>query len=429
MRNAVSRKFVLGILIVALASVNISAFGDVVIGGDMVLLRDGERWFGMMMYANSCREVSGRWEPDVEALDYVLDHLEGTPFGLLDYSTPIGGYDYTKEMGDKCAARGIAWGLSLKDNYEPRSGWPRWNQREGYFPGQAPLDVARELARRLKGHPALAFYYTNDELPTGDWHSKLRAMQVMLEREDPSHPTLHQHNGDRVEEQQDCYDIYAHQFFNGGVRQVSKNFGRMPGIAAKAAGVGAPFWGCTDLHLSTTTDEKFRTMCYGLIANGARGILFYAFHRMHERYAGNESGFERHWGELVEVAREVEGRVDILLGPLADEQCSTDAGDVAIRTVTGENGRWVLVVNGQEKGSRNISVDVGPSVIEAVDDSGRTYPVRGDSLQLRLDAYDVYLIELRSKLAVGSADFNEDGIVNFLDFSYFVENWLGNEGL
>ena len=325
-----SRKLILFsvLLLFAPVGVRIEMIGpartaaDVVIGADKVLLRDGKPWFPMMMFANSCKESGGRWGPDAEALDYVLDHLEGTPFGLLDYSTPIGGYDYTRQMGDKCQQRGIAWGLSLKDLYEPRSGWPRWNQREGFFPGQEPLEVARELWRRLKGHTALAFYYTNDELPTGDWHSRLKAMQDMLSREDPSHPTVHQHNGDRVDEQRDCYDIYAHQFFNGGVRQIPQNFGRMPGIAAKVADVDAPFWGCMDLHLSTTTSARFRTMCYGLVANGARGILFYAFHRMHEldKYDGDEARFERDWSGLVAVAQEIEPRLPSMLGPLADYQ-------------------------------------------------------------------------------------------------------------
>jgi len=404
------------------------AAAEVVIGPDKILLRDNKPWFAMMMFANSCKLLGGEWVPDTEALDYVLDHLEGTPFGLLDYSTPVGGYDYTKQMGDKCLQRGIAWGLSLKDLYEPRSGWPRWNQRERFFPGQEPLEVARELARRLKGHPALAFYYTNDELPTEDWHSRLKAMQDMLKREDPSHPTVHQHNEDRILGQRDCYDIYAHQFFNGGVRQIPQNFGRMPGIATKVAAADAPFWGCMDLHISTTTAERFRTMCYGLIANGARGILFYAFHRMHEmdRYDGDEPRFERDWDRLVEVAREIERRLPITLQPLADYQCSTSAEDVALRTVAGEHGMWLLVVNADEDRTRDITITVDLSVIEAVDDGGAAYPLRGGRLRLGLEPYDVYLIELRSETPPDSADLNRDGIVNFLDFSIFIEQWVRN---
>lgn len=400
---------------------------DVVIGPDKILLRDVEAWFPMMMYANSCKEVGDDlWALDVEELDYVLDHLEGTPFGLLDYSTPIGGYRYTEQMGDKCASRGIAWGLSLKDLYEPSgSGWPRFGQRERFFPGQSPLEIARELARRLKNHPALAFYYTNDELPTDDWHSQLKAMQDMLRAEDPCHPTVHQHEKDRIYEQRDCYDIYAHQFFNGGVRQIPQNFGRMPGIAEKVAAVDAPFWGCMDLHLSTNTSARFRTMCYGLIANGARGILFYAFHRMRElsRYDDDPDRFERDWDGLVEVAREIEGRLPILLQPLAKYQSTTTADDVALRTVTGEEGTWLLVVNAEEKSDRDITIYVDASIIEAVDEQGTEYPLRHGRLEFRLEPYDVYLIELRSEAPPPSPDFNKDGVVNFLDFAIFVDGW------
>ena len=197
----------------------------------------------------------------------------------------------------------------------------------------------------------------------------------------------------------------------------------MPGIAEKVAAVDSPFWGCMDLHLSTNTSARFRTMCYGLIANGARGILFYAFHRMRDlsKYDDDPDRFERDWDGFVEVAREIEGRLAILLQPLAEYQCTTTADNVALRTVTGEQGTWLLVVNAEEKSDRDVTVYVDVSIIEAVDEQGTEYPLRHNRLEFRLEPYDVYLIELRSELPLPSPDFNKDGVVNFRDFAIFID--------
>ncbi|MHC4619543.1 MAG: Calx-beta domain-containing protein, partial [Planctomycetota bacterium] len=128
----------------------------VVIGPDNILFRHGRPWFPMLIFTNNFEEVGGLVEPDPEELAWSLDHLEGTPFGMLDYATPIGGYDYTEQLADQCYLRGVPWVLSLKDLYVPdASGWPRWEERARFFPGQPPLEVARELALRLRNHPAL----------------------------------------------------------------------------------------------------------------------------------------------------------------------------------------------------------------------------------------------------------------------------------
>jgi hypothetical protein len=141
------------------------------------------------------------------------------------------------------------------------------------------------------------------------------------------------------------------------------------------------------------------------------------------RYDDDPDRFERDWDGLVEVAREIEGRLPILLQPLAKYQSTTTADDVALRTVTGEEGTWLLVVNAEEKSDRDITIYVDASIIEAVDEQGTEYPLRHGRLEFRLEPYDVYLIELRSEAPPPSPDFNKDGVVNFLDFAIFVDGW------
>jgi hypothetical protein len=384
----------------------------VMIGPGGVLRRNGEAWLPLMVFANSCKlSATGGYEPDVEALDFTLEHLEATPFGLLDYATPIGGYDYTEQVADKCLARSVPWGLSLKDLYWPDStGWPRFGQRQPYFPGQSPIEIATELARRLWDHPALAFYYTNDELDASRY-PELFEMQQMLVLEDPLHPSLHVHHQDNVQALAECYDMYSQQYYNGGVRQVERNFELMAQYWPKIPPT-AGYWTCLGLD-----DSRIRTMTYGSIASGARAVVYYAFHRMRESMSASQ--FESRWAGIVEMAGEVQSRAPILLQQAARVQCTTAAADVACRTFNGPLGKYVLIVNGDEDGTRQVFIEVGAGVEEAFDEDGSPLAIVSGRIELELSPYDVYLIELRPA-EPQSADLNADGVVNFLDYAAFT---------
>jgi hypothetical protein len=381
----------------------------VMIGPDNVLYRNGQPWLPLIVFANSGEgEGGGPGDVDFAELDFVLDHLEGTPFGLMDYVTPQGGYGDTLEIANRCLQRGVPWGLSVKDMYEPVAGYEQRESRALYFPAQSPLEVSRELARLLWDHPALTFYYTNDELDFS-YNAKLDQMRQMLLKEDPFHPTLHVYYvmQDVLVEQANTYDMVGPEFYCYADRQVAGNFDYMT-IRAAQVPATAPFWGCLYLQ-----DTRIRTLSYGCIANGARGLIYYAFHRMREssEFRDRPEAFEARWAEIVEMAREIESRSPILLQPLAEHQCTTGAERVALRTVTGENGTWLLVANGDEQSTRDIVINLHESVSRAVEENGSELPISNHQLQLTLMPYDVYLIEL----FLAGADIDGDGIADSID--------------
>jgi len=398
---------------------SLEAATTVMIGPDNVLYRNGQPWLPLIVMANSAEGEGGSQagtDIDFGEFDFVIDHLEGTPFGLMDYSTPIGGYADTLEMADRCLARGIPWGLDVGKVYP----WAFGSYLDKYYPGESWTEVARGLVRRLWNHPALTFYYTNDEKDF-DYNAELEQMRHLLLNEDPFHPTLHVYyvKQDVIVEQSNTYDMLGPEFYAYQDRQVAGNFEYMV-IRRAQMPETAPFWGCLYLQ-----DQRIRTFSYGCIAHGARGLIYYAFHRMREsnEFRDRPEAFETRWRQIVDMGREIESRAPVLLQPLAKNQCTTSADDVALRTVSGPQGMYLLIVNAEEGRTRDITVNVPPEIIAAYDESEEKLDLESKRLRFRLKPYDVYLIRLETVPPLRSADLNNDGVVNFLDFAGFIDGW------
>lgn len=400
---------------------SLEAATTVMVGPENVLCRNGQPWLPLIVMANSAEGEGGSksgTDIDFNEFDFVIDHLEGTPFGLMDYSSPIGGYHDVLEMADRCHARAIPWALDVGKVYP----WAFDSYLEKYYGGESWLEVAHGLAQRLWNHPALTFYYTNDEKDT-DRNEQLELMRHTLLNEDPFHPTLHVYyvKQDLIVPQANTYDMLGPEFYAYQERQVAGNFEYMRIRAAQMPPTAA-FWGCLWLQ-----DSRIRTFSYGCIAHGARGIIYYAFHRMREsnQFRDNPGAFESRWRQIVDTAREIESRAPVLLQPLAENQCTTSVGDVALRTVTGPHGTYLLIVNAEENRSRNVAINIGPEVTAAYDESETELPLRDSRLQFSLDPYDVRLIRLETTPPRKSPDLNRDGITNFLDFAILVNTWPG----
>jgi len=385
----------------------------VMVGPENVLYRNGQPWFPLIMMANAAEgEGGGECYDDIDfnELDLTLDHLEGTAFGLMDYATPRGGYADTLEVANRCAQRQVPWGLSVASCYPPNATCTDcyYNCIKDFYPDETRIEVIQGLARLVWNHPALTFYYTNDELE--GWRiPQLEEMRHTLLKEDPFHPTLHVYyvNQDVIVEQANTYDMLGPEFYCYGDRQVAGNF-EMMAVRAAQMPATAPFWGCLYLQ-----DTRLRSLSYGCIANGARGIIYYAFHRMREseEFHDHPEAFEARWAQIVEMGLEIESRMPILLQPPAELQCSTGAADVALRTVSGEHGTWLLVANGDEGSTRSVTINVETSVCRALEIDGTEFVVSNHQLQLTLAPYDVYLIELLSS----TTDSDDDGVNDCID--------------
>jgi hypothetical protein len=353
----------------------------------------------MVVYTNSAAYKNGGSgsEPLDSARDQFLDYFEGTPFVMMDYAAPRAGVDYAADYLDRCRQRGILMSMHAA-------------------PSVISAEEARLFAGRLRDHEALAFWYTNDELGN-DWYRQLKEMRHTLLRHDPFHPVHVQHyDMSKSVDQAETYDIYVHQFYNLGDRQIRKNFGYMIELAETVPQT-VPFWG--NMYLS---DDNLRTMSYGCIANGAKGLMYYAFHVMRDsdRYGSDRGAFDRRWDEIAAIGREIESLQHILLQDPTPVQSTANVDELALRTVTGRHGTWLLIVN-PYWATRRVSIALGVPTESAVGIDGRSYPVSDNHIEMDITPEDVWLIRLNRIGGDISPDFNGDGMVNFLDMAELAE--------
>ena len=358
----------------------------VVIRSDNVLHDRGKPWLPLFLYAHTAYEA-GSGELQARKSDYtteLLDRLKGTPLGLLDYATPIGGLRQTVALADECAKRDVRLALSVKDVYP---GWGNLDRRAKGFEGAPCEDIVRRLARALRDHPALAFYYTNDELST-EYFKAMTQMRQWLHEEDPLHPTLHVHYDlECIRELAPSYDMFGPELYPWPDSDLVKMV-RWSDRTMRDLPQGAPFWGCLwHFKGDPQGSEKLRALAYLAVARGARGLLFYAYHELQA-----DPRFEVRWLALVRLARELEQSCAILLQPQAPEPCVTDAEGIASRTVSGEEGTWLLAVNAT--GEPVTAVFKVPFAAPSAQAKGTSVPVRDGTLTLELQAFGVQLVRL-----------------------------------
>lgn len=357
------------------------------IGPDNLLRDRGRTWLPMFVYAATAldpRTMAAKEQRDPEYVTYVLDHLAGTPLGLLDYSTLDGGPEALEAYAEECSRRGVRF-IPAVNLYETP-----WAKPLGhYFPGLSSREQAfRDVARRLRDCPALAGYYISDELCT-EYFAAMRDLRRWLHEEDPLHPTIQVHvDLTCIRELAPSYDIFGPELYPW--RDWDRMMLEMPQMCDQVLRdlpPTAPFWACL-WHFSNVPDgsQRLRALTYLALAKGARGLLFYAFHEFQR-----DARFERRWRDLVALSREIEAQSPILTGPEAQRPCRTDTPGVVLRTIEGDPG-WVLAVNPISK-SRTAAITLPPGVTRA---RWRRHdlPVHQGTLTLRLRPYDVRLIRL-----------------------------------
>lgn len=360
------------------------------IGTDGLLRDRGRPWFPLLIYTHTAYGLKTGEKPerDWAYTREMLDRLRGTPFGIMDYATPIGGLDETVRLADECAASGVRLALSLKD-LQPA--WAGGDLRMKAFPDMTREQAVRSLARRLQGHPALGLYYTNDELGT-EYHPSLLELRTWLHQQDPLHPTLHVHYDlECIRELAPTYDIYGPELYPWP----SSDLGRMVDWGRKVRAdlpPTAPYWGCLWMFREEPqAREKQRALTYLALATGARGLLYYSWHDLRAT-----PSYERRWAEMVDLSRELEARLPVLLLPEAADPCTTGTAGVVLRTVSGvaggQEGAWLLAVNCSEE-TREAQVRLPAGYGSAAEGEETLRAVEG-SVRVGLEPFGARLLRL-----------------------------------
>lgn len=325
-----------------------------------VLLDHGEPWLPIFMLTNTALDSGPYWDGmpereqrNPERLAETLGRLEGTPLGLMDWATPLGGLEATVALADACQARGVRLGVCLRDLYpDELGGWAGFGRRARWFPGLDREAIARQLVRALRDHPALAFWYVNDELGP-EYLDLTHQMRDWVHEEDPLHPTVASYQDfDPVGALAGGMDVVAGEYYAWRSLDEPLDMARMAEQMGRNLPPGMMTWGNLIWLAPSYAHylERFRAGAYIALAKGARGLLIDGVHRVRD---------DAEWRWLGRLARELQARAPLLCQPPTANPVTCRTPGVVLADVDGPRGRCVLVVNGTREALTAELVDTG----------------------------------------------------------------------
>ena len=238
---------------------------------------------------------------------------------------------------------------------------------------KSPLNPkwAESCAKRLRMHPALLAWYVIDETPVFRADDR-RALHQALDRADPDHPTFavlaEPRNASAF---MGAFDIISADPYPVGFRRLPLSISHLYARECRRSTCGVrPVWqvpqafawdwcakrGHPEEDRYPTYDE-LRSMAWQGIAGGANGLLWYSAHQIFKNSAPGE--LEENWRSLVNVAKEIRSRFDVLLSdePAPDVFSSNTA--IAVRAFRKDGMVWLLSANTTAEPVRGEATVVG----------------------------------------------------------------------
>ena len=298
-------------------------------------LVDGKPFFPLGMYM-------------AEATEKELAAYREAPFNcVMPYAEP------TKEVLDRCEAAKLKVIFSLKDAYRHKD----WAKKKGI---KTEADEEAYVAGRIgefKTHPAVLAWYIDDESGP-EYAGQLAKRRALAEKLDPGHPTwicLYQiHQLESYMDAIDCIGTDPYPVARSPIslaadwtRITFKNtLGVRPVWMVPQAFSWKWYPGGQSGDRMPTADEM-RAMSWQMIASGANGLIYYAFHNIRANsgadYAGN-------WSSVKAVVSEIARFVDVFLcDPGPADAGSVDDPTTCVRTWRRGGETFVLAVNASSK--------------------------------------------------------------------------------
>ncbi|MFO8013392.1 MAG: hypothetical protein R6X20_08815 [Phycisphaerae bacterium] len=302
------------------------------------------------------------------------------------------------DLLDMAHRHGIKVIYSIKDLYAGMRYTPGWLKSE-----EAAAARVRRVVERFRSHPAVLAWYLNDELPP-PWRERLEDRYRLVRRLDPDHPTwavLYQ--VDQLAEYRHTCDVLGTDPYPVARSPVATagEWARKTREASLGTDavwqVPQAFAWCTARKDRDPQGEgrpptyaELRCMTYQALAEGAKGLIYYAFYELKE----DPLGFDARWKDMTRIAREVRALEPALL--------SADPPPEAVE-VEGARGRafrdgrraWILVTNPRpEPAAMRIRFGGGVRSVQTM--TGRAVPVEGGRIAQTLEplACETFIAEL-----------------------------------
>jgi hypothetical protein len=292
------------------------------------------------------------------------------------------------DLLDMAHRHGIKVIYSIKDLYAGMRYTPRWLKTEE----EAEARV-RQVVERFRSHPAVLAWYLNDELPP-PWRERLEARYRFVRRLDPDHPTwavLYQ--VDQLAEYRHTCDVLGTDPY-----PVARSPVAMAGEWARKtreASLGTDaFWQVPQAFAWCTarkdrdpqgegrppTYEELRCMTYQALAEGAKGLIYYAFYELRE----DPLGFDARWRDMTRIAREVRALEPALLSADPPPE-GIEVEGACWRAFRDGRRAWILVTNPKpEPSAMRIRFTGGVRSVQTM--TGRAVPVENAGIAQTLEA-------------------------------------------
>ena len=302
-----------------------------------------------------------------------VDRYAKGPFNcLLPYPEP------TREEMDYAASKGLKMIFTLKDCYVGLKYAPKGVTNE-----TAETAYASRRIGEFKDHPALLAWYVNDELGL-DWLKRLATRRDLCERLDPDHPTYVAHYMvEDIRGHLPSFDVIGSdpypicQTGDPPISQVMEHtrITRKGVFGARAMWqIPQAFdWGAYRVKdkdkTRPPTFEEMRNMAWQFVAEGANGLIFYAYDSSWEKMKWRTPP-EEMWSRVCRIGEEVKEKVPVFLSEETAPAVTLITKDASVRVWCKDGDVWLLAVNptykpkvvefALEGGQRNRSVSLEP---------------------------------------------------------------------
>jgi len=283
-------------------------------------VREGKRFFPLGLFTGAGEKYNA--EADLERMseagfNTVLSYTYGSRRAYTgeDYSGAVRFMDNARKHNMQVI-------YSLKDMHDGAggSGANRYPRN-----GLTGLQDAAGYVQKLKNHPALLAWYTNDEMSAA-WVPKLEAAYRQAKQLDQNHPvysviTPKQIPSDYIS----STDILGNDPYPIGAMPLDRVMRDTSWIVRERR--GKTIWQTLQMHdqgfannsgikSHTPSLDEMRNVSYQALINGSKGIMYFAYHWFgyyNAQYNTSQESFDKRWPDVRETAREISAFTDIVL--------------------------------------------------------------------------------------------------------------------
>jgi len=273
---------------------------------------------------------------------------EGAFNCLMPYQEP------SREMLDLCEQKGLRVIYPLKEVY-CHTGWARMRKIRNLADEEA---YVTQRVEAYKSHPAILAWYLNDEFGP-EFADILAKRRALFERLDPDHPTwncLYQvQQLNLYMDSIDCIGVDPYPVARRSISMANdwtilarrNTFGVRPVWMIPQAMDWRWFKSGNKKRDRMPTEDEMRSMTWQMIASGANGLIYYAFHQMRRNSGTN---FPAYWAAVKSVAADVARFADVLVSdPGPDATANLPPYQLPVRTWRKGGEVFVLAVNATDK--------------------------------------------------------------------------------